>query len=197
VSSRSAPATPPLPGPSPADIRRLRGGMSRPRFAALLGVSANTVYRWELPPESPHHLSPSPGARQALERPALERPEEGRREGPQGADVVVTAVERLCAPMHGESEGVLGVLCGVLRELVPGAAVGVFAPDGTCVAGDASLVHCGPHETARFGDRLGRHYLLRLVGPAPADLVRPLLAVVELALEAARLREGSAGPPTS
>ncbi|MCI0672376.1 MAG: hypothetical protein L0Y64_18145, partial [Myxococcaceae bacterium] len=62
----SSPANP--PSFSPADIRRLRSTMSRPKFAALLGVSPNTVYRWELPPESPHNLTPSPTARRGLAR---------------------------------------------------------------------------------------------------------------------------------
>ncbi len=52
----------------PDEIRRLRGKRSRPRFAALLGVSPNTVYRWELPAGSPHHLRPSSGAVEALLR---------------------------------------------------------------------------------------------------------------------------------
>jgi len=37
--------------PTPAVIRTLRGSESRASFASKLGVTAQTVYRWELPPE--------------------------------------------------------------------------------------------------------------------------------------------------
>jgi DNA-binding transcriptional regulator YiaG len=37
---------------SPMTIRALRGGESRAAFAARLGVTANTVYRWELPDDA-------------------------------------------------------------------------------------------------------------------------------------------------
>jgi tetratricopeptide (TPR) repeat protein len=44
--------------PSPSEIRALRGARSRPEFAALVGVTALTVYRWELPPDSPEQRRP-------------------------------------------------------------------------------------------------------------------------------------------
>src|SRR6185369_16525884 len=34
---------------SPAQVRELRGAASRAAFARRLGVTPNTVYRWELP----------------------------------------------------------------------------------------------------------------------------------------------------
>ncbi len=37
---------------SPEHVRQLRGGESRAAFARRVGVTANTVYRWELPEES-------------------------------------------------------------------------------------------------------------------------------------------------
>jgi predicted ATP-dependent protease len=42
----------------PADIRALRGDRTRAAFATELGVSAHSVYRWELPPDSPHARRP-------------------------------------------------------------------------------------------------------------------------------------------
>ncbi len=44
--------------PSPTEIRALRGERSREEFAALVGVTPLTVYRWELPPGSPELRRP-------------------------------------------------------------------------------------------------------------------------------------------
>jgi tetratricopeptide (TPR) repeat protein len=44
--------------PSPDEIRVLRGARSRAEFGALIGVTALTVYRWELPPDSPELRRP-------------------------------------------------------------------------------------------------------------------------------------------
>ena len=47
VSESSAIST--ISAISPEEIRELRGGMSRAAFAERLGVTAQTIYRWELP----------------------------------------------------------------------------------------------------------------------------------------------------
>ncbi|MFN7134665.1 MAG: hypothetical protein ACK4N5_21480, partial [Myxococcales bacterium] len=44
--------------PSPMEIRAFRAARSRAEFGKLLGVTALTVYRWELPPESPELRRP-------------------------------------------------------------------------------------------------------------------------------------------
>jgi len=44
--------------PSPSEIRALRGTRSRDEFAALIDVTPLTVYRWELPPDSPELRHP-------------------------------------------------------------------------------------------------------------------------------------------
>src|SRR5262245_50361401 len=44
---------------TPDGIRRLRGTRSRAAFAREIGVASHTVYRWELPPTSPHARRPS------------------------------------------------------------------------------------------------------------------------------------------
>ena len=44
--------------PSPEDIRALRGARSRAELAERLGVTALTVYRWELSPDAPEARRP-------------------------------------------------------------------------------------------------------------------------------------------
>src|SRR5690349_3322174 len=51
---------------SPAAIRALRGSATRAAFAARLGVTAQTVYRWELPPESAESRRPRGAVLQRL-----------------------------------------------------------------------------------------------------------------------------------
>jgi hypothetical protein len=46
---------------TPEDIRKLRAERSRPVFARLVGVTPNTVYRWELPPGAPEARRPRRG----------------------------------------------------------------------------------------------------------------------------------------
>jgi tetratricopeptide (TPR) repeat protein len=59
--SLEAPLGPPLvlpKGYGPEQIRSLRGSQSRAAFAKRLGVTALTVYRWELPPEAAESRRP-------------------------------------------------------------------------------------------------------------------------------------------
>jgi hydrogenase-4 transcriptional activator len=63
--------------PSPERIRQIRGDLSRAAFAEMLGVTALTVYRWELPPDAPEARRPRAAAAKRILRLAesLERPE--------------------------------------------------------------------------------------------------------------------------
>ncbi|MCI0569881.1 MAG: sigma 54-interacting transcriptional regulator [Myxococcaceae bacterium] len=112
-------------------------------------------------------------------------------EEPQGAAIPSIALERLCNPVRSEPAHVLGELCSVLQELHPGSAVGVYSLAGEHVAGDSSLLLSTRHEVGLFGDRTEPRYRLLMNGREPAAFVRPLLAVVELALKMARDREGT------
>ncbi|MCI0574050.1 MAG: sigma 54-interacting transcriptional regulator [Myxococcaceae bacterium] len=116
-------------------------------------------------------------------------------EAPRGAAIPTVALERLCSPARGEPAQVLSELCSVLRELHPGAAVGVHTLAGECVAGDGARVLSTGHEVGLFGDRTGPRYRLVMTGREPEAWVRPLLTVVDLALELARSREGGEGAP--
>ena len=77
--------------PSPIEMRQIRRrlNLSLQDLAAALGVSKDTVWRWERPLSSPHHADPPPFLRRALrdlerelraidrERRELERQSEG------------------------------------------------------------------------------------------------------------------------
>jgi hypothetical protein len=52
---------------TPAAIRTLRGSQSRAVFARAVGVTAQTVYRWELPPERAESRAPRGVERKRLE----------------------------------------------------------------------------------------------------------------------------------
>ncbi len=114
-----------------------------------------------------------------------------KTEEPRGAAIPAAALERLCGLTQGGAARVLAELCNVLRELQSGAAVGVFTLAGECVVGDGSLMLSTPHEAGLFGGRTGPRYRLLMTGCEPEAWVRPLLPVVDLALETARTREGS------
>jgi predicted ATP-dependent protease len=53
---------------TPAAIRALRGDRSRAHFARLVGVTPNTVYRWELPEDAKEARRPRAGDRAQLAR---------------------------------------------------------------------------------------------------------------------------------
>src|SRR5262245_50397969 len=71
---------------SPESIRALRGAQSRAAFAARVGVTAQTVYRWELSPERAEARRPRGVERARLE--ALAR----------GVTTVAEPVRRESAP---------------------------------------------------------------------------------------------------
>ncbi len=47
-----------MEAPSPEQIRAFRGARTRAEFGNLVGVTALTVYRWELPAHSPELRRP-------------------------------------------------------------------------------------------------------------------------------------------
>lgn len=53
---------------SPERVRELRGGSSRAAFARQIGVTANTVYRWELPEGAPEARRPRGAELEKLSR---------------------------------------------------------------------------------------------------------------------------------
>ena len=80
--------------PSPSEIRELRGALSRAEFAEALGVTALTVYRWELPPGSPELRRPRGKVLARLRAWAASRPAVDAQ-----ATVPAVAVESREAPL--------------------------------------------------------------------------------------------------
>ena len=58
---------------SPTEIRSIRGSLSRAAFARLLGVTALTVLRWELPEGSKEARRPRPKMIETLRKLAADR----------------------------------------------------------------------------------------------------------------------------
>ena len=114
---------------------------------------------------------------------------------PIGAGIPATVAERIAAAAGGGTAQVLAELAASLADALPGAGVGVFDLAGASLAQAGAVAVAPPHAGVRFGDRLGRRYQLGLAGASPPVWLRPLLAVAELALEAAQLRDDASVDP--
>src|SRR4051794_39189578 len=80
---------------APHEIRRIRGSLSRPQFARLLGVTPLTVLRWELPDDNKEARRPRPKMIEALLELAAGRERTAASEpgSPEDADTATLAVE--------------------------------------------------------------------------------------------------------
>jgi DNA-binding transcriptional regulator YiaG len=87
----------PQPPMDPAEIRRIRGSRSRAAFGQLLGVTALTVLRWELPEDNKEARRPGAKMVEAMRRLASAPPETAS--GPKASPVALqpTAAPELAA----------------------------------------------------------------------------------------------------
>jgi transcriptional regulator with AAA-type ATPase domain len=94
----------------PAQIRAIRGELSRAAFARLLGVTALTVLRWELPPDSKEARRPRAKMIEALRRLAAEGVGLGAKAGAvdeeedEDASEPVTELRSVVAPARPAPE---------------------------------------------------------------------------------------------
>lgn len=109
VTAAAAGAAAPSASLSAAQIRALRGESSRAGFARRLGVTALTVYRWELPDSASEARRPRGRGRQRLRAyaaPPLRAASESARTRPKR-----TALQPMAAEIErGEYEQLLPVL---------------------------------------------------------------------------------------
>jgi Sigma-54 interaction domain len=108
-----------------AEIRAIRGSLSRGAFAHALGVTSLTVLRWELPEGNKESRRPRPKMVQALRQFATHRDPPAPTPTGSGAQPAGTLLERLltararlaCVSTRGE---LLRQLTEVIRETFPG-----------------------------------------------------------------------------
>jgi hypothetical protein len=185
--------------PSPEDIRNLRGNRSRAEFGKLIGVTGLTVYRWELPEDSPEHRRPRGkvlerllefiASEQAPSVPAPSLPLEpvsagGARE-PLELDEAEAA--ELASALHHFDQGRLGQ---AEKEVVRLLSSGVLKSDAACTLAAALLARLqlfSRHDTkGAFATLLGAGAKLALV-PRSVQVEYHLSAALLYALSDAEL----------
>jgi hypothetical protein len=106
---------------SPEQVRQLRGGLSRAAFARQVGVTSNTVYRWELPEAAKEARRPRGAELDKLEQlrsgagAALE--DAAARTGAALEDVAARAGGSAPSEVSSSSEELATALLGVERVL--------------------------------------------------------------------------------
>jgi hydrogenase-4 transcriptional activator len=107
----------------PHEIRALRGSLSRAAFARLVGVSALTVLRWELPEDSKEARRPRPRMVDALRRlaaegvpPAVAEPDEPT--SANDGERVGFSLERAANPAKSAASGPSGGDAGLVLPLL-------------------------------------------------------------------------------
>jgi hypothetical protein len=198
-------------------VRALRGELSRAAFAKCLGVTALTVYRWELPDSAPEARRPrgkillrlraytkvsdpvqpkSLRARKPSWLPKAARAVRDPEREPDGLARLANPIQRLTAygmaPTDIERE-----FLSVVSELVPDACLQLAeldAQDKLLPLAQVGAANGGSCILINLGDGSGRRLRLQVCGAishSAHELVLAVAKVATLSLEVARLRAES------
>ncbi len=167
---------------TPDEIRKLRGERTRADFAAALGVTPLTVYRWELPTEAKESRRPRGRKLAALERFAAgtdQPPAQGRRAPPASSSVppeppLAAPASRLEAGLPAED---MTRLARARQTLEAGSIpAAIQALTGALSKGQ---FQSGPGRTAAGAMLLQARVLSGETGPESLAALMPLLAATE------------------
>ena len=163
-----------------SSIRALRGSLSRAAFARQLGVTAHTVYRWELPADAEEARRPRGDVLEKLQRLAAGVPLSRASGGSAAEGGVLGLAPSATTPMTEDPSAVATAFAsfarftqGEWREAEPGLMKAVMA--GADVSEDAAAIGGAGLAFAEVLLRADARAALAALGPALAAAARDRL----------------------